>query len=106
MLDGLTTAPTITEMTTAKNIADYLVKKFPGYPWLVRVDRGLVRITCANLSNLWGYTLHEDKIDPDYRAVLKAGGEILERFNAPRERYIHDVFMNLRREHGLPAFER
>ena len=101
-----TTGPTGREMLVARNVAEHLCKKFPDHPWCVRVDRGLVHIHCGNLSQNMGYTLHEDKIDFDYKAVTLAGGEILERFNMPTGRYDDDRHLNLKRLHGLPAFER
>jgi len=66
--------------TVAKNVAEHLEKKYPGWLWAVHVMDGLVVVKCMKLSGNWGFVLHEDKIDNDYKAVTLAGGEILERF--------------------------
>ena len=42
------------------------------------------------LSGYWGFVLHEDKIDNDYRAVTLAGGEILERYRQNRGKFNTD----------------
>jgi hypothetical protein len=63
---------------------------------------GLVVVKSMRLSGNWGFVLHEDKIDNDYLAVTRAGGEILERyrqktngFNVNQDRYA-DLEMNVR----------
>jgi len=61
-----------------------------------------VVVKSMRLSGNWGFVLHEDKIDNDYLAVTRAGGEILERyrqktngFNVNQDRYA-DLEMNVR----------
>ena len=66
--------------TTAKNVAEHLEKKYPGWLWAVHVMDGLIAVKSMRLSGNWGFVLHEDKIDNDYKAVTNAGGEILERY--------------------------
>ena len=41
---------------------------------------GVAVVKSMRLSGNWGFVLHEDKIDNDYKAVTRAGGEILERY--------------------------
>lgn len=71
------------DMTMAKDIAETLFEKYPGYMWGVAVRSGVAIIKCLNVSSLYGYILKYDDIKDDagYRKkeVLKAGGEILER---------------------------
>ena len=64
----------------AKNVAEHLEKKYPGWLWAVHVMDGVVGVKSMRLSGQWGFILHEDKIDNDYKAVTRAGGEILERY--------------------------
>tara|TARA_R110002020_G_scaffold827_1_gene4061 strand:+ start:558 stop:887 length:330 start_codon:yes stop_codon:yes gene_type:complete len=66
--------------TTAKNVAEHLEKKYPGWLWAVHVMDSVVVVKSMRLSGNWGFVLHEDKIDNDYKAVTNAGGEILERY--------------------------
>ena len=68
------------EHTTAKNVAEHLEKKYPGWLWAVHVMDGVAVVKSMRLSGNWGFVLHEDKIDNDYKAVTRAGGEILERY--------------------------
>jgi hypothetical protein len=73
--------------TVAKNVAEHLEKKYPGWLWAVNVMDGLVVVKCMRLSGNWGFVLHEEKIDNDYKAVTQAGGEILERFRQKTESF-------------------
>jgi hypothetical protein len=68
------------EHTLAKNVAEHLEKKYPGWLWAVHVMDGVAVVKSMRLSGNWGFVLHEDKIDNDYKAVTRAGGEILERY--------------------------
>lgn len=67
-----------------KDIADKLVKHYPGWQWAVQPDeRGrIINIFCWNLHDEWGYTIRlVDLIyDPRRREAIRAGGEILRRF--------------------------
>ena len=71
------------DMTMAKDIAETLFEKYPGYMWGVNVKSGIALIKCLNVSSLWGFVLkYKDiKDDAGYRKkeVIRAGGEILER---------------------------
>lgn len=85
----LTDSPQIqaNEMLLCKGVAETLHKHYPGYLWGVAINQGIVDIRCLNLSGTWGYTLHLPKSysasDWD-RQVLRAGGEILERYRQRR----------------------
>jgi hypothetical protein len=74
-----------------KDVADLLVKHYPGFLWGVAPDQrgGVLNIFCLNFSTQWGYTIYIDQIqdDPRRRIVLKAGDEILRRFGYPLNRY-------------------
>ena len=59
--------------TVAKNVAEHLEKKYPGWAWAVHVMDGVVVVKSMRLSGSWGFVLHEDKIDNDYKAVTSSG---------------------------------
>jgi hypothetical protein len=73
-------------MITCRNIGEVLAKKYRDYTWMVQpyADGSAYQIYCVNLSGKWGFVIHANKIDNDYKAVIRAGGEILERFNLSR----------------------
>jgi hypothetical protein len=83
------------EHTTAKNVAEHLEKKYPGWLWAVHVMDGTVVVKSMRLSGNWGFVLHEDKIDNDYKAVTRAGGEILERYRQKTNGFNQDRYMDL-----------
>ena len=83
------------EYTVAKNVAEHLEKKYPGWAWAVHVMDGLVVVKSMMLSGNWGFVLHEDKIDNDYKAVTLAGGEILERYRQKTNGFNQDRYMDL-----------
>jgi hypothetical protein len=59
---------------------------------------GVVSVKSMRLSGNWGFVLHTDKIDNDYKMVVMAGGEILERFRQKRGQFddtlYHDLSMD------------
>ena len=89
------------DFTRAKNTAEMLEKKYPGWLWAVHTMDGVVVVKSMRLSGNWGFVLHESKIDNDYKAVVNAGGEMLERFRMSRgkfhqDKYLTDLTMNHR----------
>ncbi len=79
----------------AKNIAEKLEEKYPGWFWAVHVMDGLVAVKSLRLSGNWGFVLHSDKIDNDYKKVVMAGGEILERFRQKRGKFNETLYNDL-----------
>jgi hypothetical protein len=76
------------DMTMAKDIADTLFVKYPGYMWGVNVRSGVAIIKCLNVSSLYGFVLKYKDICHDaafrHKEIIRAGGEILERANMHR----------------------
>lgn len=73
------------EVGQCKAIAQVLHAHFPGHAWAVEVlaDQGVAKVSIPELLGPnWGYVLHLDKLQPS--DVVRAGGEILERFEIPR----------------------
>jgi len=64
-----------------------LSRRYKGYRWLVDVnmDGGIVSVFLPIISNEYGMQIHLDKHTFDLEgAAIKAGGELLERFNLHR----------------------
>jgi len=87
------------EHTLAKNVAEHLEKKYPGWLWAVHVMDGVVGVKSMRLSGQWGFILHEDKIDNDYKAVTRAGGEILERYRQSTNGFNQTKYNDLVMDH-------
>lgn len=79
----------------AKNVAEKLDQKYPGWLWAVHCMDGVVTVKSMLLSGNWGFVMHADKIDNDYKSVVRAGGEILERYNQQRGRFNQDLYSDL-----------
>jgi|TARA_R110002012_G_scaffold216211_2_gene387311 hypothetical protein len=88
-----------TDHTLAKNVAEKLEEKYPGWLWAVNVMDGIVAVKSMRLSGNWGFVLHSDKIDNDYKMVVTAGGEILERFRQKRGEFNDTLYSDLRMDH-------
>lgn len=76
------------DMGMAKDIAETLFVKYPGYIWGVNVISGVAVIKCLNVSSLYGYILKYKDIKDDAgfreKEIIRAGGEILERAKMDR----------------------
>jgi len=96
---GLPGEPTYMEMTLAKEAADTLLKHYPGHAWMTTVENGMLYVRNASLSTRFGYALKVKDLDPASRdkAFVKAGGEILERYNLARSRLDADTWMDMPR---------
>jgi len=81
---------TANEMILARNVGDVLEKKYPGWLWFVYVQDGVVMIRSLRLSGRYGFMIKEEEIDNDYRAIMRAGGEMLERYNQDRAAFNYD----------------
>ena len=86
----------VQDFALAKNVAEKLEEKYPGWLWAVHVMDGVVGVKSMRLSGNWGFILHEDKIDNDYKVVTSAGGEILERFRQQRGGFNNTLYNDLK----------
>lgn len=90
----LTDAPDIpaNDMLTAKNMAEVLHRHYPGHLWGVNCDgrTGMIYIRNLSLSGEMGFKLKMPDIysasDLD-KEVMRAGGEILERYRLSRGKF-------------------
>ncbi len=104
MLAGLdeTATSTMNDMLLAKQIAETLMAHYPApHLWAVSCEgrTGIATIKNLNLNGQWGYVLKLPKL---YSAsslakdVIRAGGEILERFNMDRGRFNEQQYAELK----------
>jgi hypothetical protein len=86
--------------TLAKNIAEVLDKKYPGHLWGVNVDgrNGVAQIMNLALSGRWGFIVKLREIDTEYKVIMRAGGELLERYNLSRGRLDEQEYQLLERD--------
>ena len=100
------------DMILAKEIADTLTQHYGGWAWAVHVDgkNGVASIRNVQLSGTWGYVLKLVNMysASDFRKdVVRAGGEILERFGVIRGAFNEGKYLQLRCNFaGDPLFER
>lgn len=77
-------------MTLARNLVARLNSFYPAFAgaWHVAVNEqgGVVEVTNLMLSGRWGFYMHTAKIDPEGRKVVRAAGELLERYRISRAR--------------------
>jgi hypothetical protein len=83
------------DMTIAKTVAEKLYKHYPGHQWLVSasVTQGIVQIFNAQLSMKESYNINMIDLerDPKLKIVMRAGGEILERWALKRSKLTMDI---------------
>lgn len=100
------------DMVLAKEIADILHRHYPGHLWAVNVDgrNGVANIRDLLLSGQWGYVLKLTTVfsaSEFGRDVVRAGGEILERFRVERGRLNEAEYATLKTNFaGDFAFDR
>lgn len=89
-----------------KNSADLLERQYPGWGWALNPDEagGVLNIRSLRLSGSHGYTLKLGEIqnDPQLREVIRAGGELLERFGYRAAPFRLDQYLAGPRHFGRP----
>jgi len=90
----------IADMAMAKSIAEALHKQYPGHLWMVNADNGnnIATVQLGGISGKFGFNIHLDKITAGMELIMRAGGEILERYNLSRGRRIDDDIGILKRD--------
>jgi len=101
--------PTPAEEYVAWRIAENLHKHYPGHLWAVHVQKTVATVRNLALSGSHGYYLHLDKLrsEDDFKSkVMRAGGEILERFKMQRGEVSADAILDLKRDFAKrPVFD-
>lgn len=88
-----------TDEVMAKGMAEVLHRHYPGYLWGVNIGGGVVNVLNLSLSGKWGFTI---KLPGQYsasdfdRQVMRAGGELLERYRLARGRFDNDRHAELK----------
>jgi len=88
----------INEFFLAKNAAEMLHKHYPGHLWAVAVDGYFLDVRNLYLDGRWGFRLAIPKFysSSDWdKQVVRAGGEILERYRQRRARADEAALHNL-----------
>lgn len=85
----------------ARRVGETLQRHYADHPWMVEVDhaQGVVMISLPIIMpRNRKFILHTSSLvaDPGLRAVVRAGGEILERYNVPRAGFSLDRFLEAR----------
>jgi hypothetical protein len=82
-----------------KEIAEYLVGAYPGHPWFVRIDGGMLMIKNMNISSTWAMLRPFAAIAHDAKRrkhdVVMAAGEFLECAAMARGRATGETAKNL-----------
>jgi hypothetical protein len=79
--------PTKEELEIATYIAETLLRKYPGYPWAVQVNgEGGIATIQLDFTGKWAFVLHLKALEHDLelKSVMRAGGELLERYKLRR----------------------
>ena len=93
------------EMMIARDMAEALHSAYPGHLWAVDVheNQGVANVRNLMLSGQWGFVL---KLSLTYSAsdfrkrVIRAGGELLERYRVARGRADNAVLAGLPVDHA------
>lgn len=93
----------INDIVMAKSMAEALHRAYPGHFWAVAVDgkAGLADVRNLALSGNWGFRLKLNKIysaSAFEKDVIRAGGEILERFRLSRGRLDEDALASTQQD--------
>lgn len=75
----------------AKDIADILMKRYPGFRWAIQPNEigGVFNIFCLDFHTVWGYVIRYADVmnDPKRAEAVKAARSILARFGYEGTRY-------------------
>ena len=72
------------EMAVCSFVGEVLHVAYPGHLWRVEAQQGVVTVHNLLLSGKWGFRLRIVDLDTMGKIVIRAGGELLERYNMSR----------------------
>lgn len=88
------------ELAVVRKAGAIIERHYPGHPFEIRVDakQGVLMLRLNPLMGLYWHVIHLSTLvgDPSYRAVIRAAGEILERYQMPRAGFSLDHFLAAR----------
>jgi len=93
------------DISLARAIGERLNHWYPGHPWYVETSHagGIAKISIPMVMGAVNcYVLHINdlKSDPSFGSVMKAGGEILERYKMPRAGFDASDFIAATTKHA------
>lgn len=71
-------------MDMCKGFGAFITALYPGYVWLVGMRDDMVHVQNMNLNKKQGFVMHLSDIDVDGKALMRAAGELLERYGMKR----------------------
>jgi hypothetical protein len=79
---------TVAAELLAKTAVAILERHYPDWGWAVRVDDlgGVMEVRSMVIPGKWGFLLKIRSIDPEGKTIMRAGGELLERYRLRRGR--------------------
>lgn len=91
------------DLWVARSIIKDLMKVYPGYPWAVKSDAkahwlGISIPVLMGVNNWYFFNLKTTEATPG--AILLAAGELLERYNCPRGKFLLDNYLAARERHS------
>ena len=99
------------DQAACKRAIRILFKHYPGHEWKVSIDGGTMKILSMNLSSNWGYVIMLKDLEPNPKSfdktIMRAGGEILERFGMPTQKMDIQIWADLPRDlRGIPQADK
>jgi hypothetical protein len=98
-----TEGSTDAQASDAEKVMHLLCTAYPGHPWAVRVDKGIIFIRHLQFPGNWGMNLKTKSVEHDAavlkRKVILLAGEFLERAGLVRGRENGD---EIKRVEGVP----
>lgn len=82
----------------AAGIANKLHACYPGHIWAVAIEGGTAKIQNLLLSGRMGFIVKLSKISPEMTEIMRAGGELLERYRQRRGWVQQDILAGLKRD--------
>jgi hypothetical protein len=64
---------------------------------------GVMEVRSMRIPGRWGFLLHLAKIDPEGRAIWRAGGELMERYGLKRSAHRPGMTLDLKRDQAHMA---
>ena len=87
--------PTVEEIKTGQWLLSCILREYPGYKWVITIQRGFVSLVNETLDPYWGCNIKEGKLDSDGKVIRYFAGKLLEGFNLRRGK------MNVEEVQGL-----
>jgi len=86
MIEEAPLPTTVAAELLAKTSVAILEKHYPDWGWAVRVDDigGVMEVRSTAIPGKWGFLLKLKDIDYEGKTIMRAGGELLERYRLRR----------------------